>query len=30
VRRDPRAGCLPLCGDCLGRTTLATLDPQAD
>jgi CBS domain-containing protein len=30
VRRDPRASCLPLCGDCLGRTAMAALDPQAD
>jgi CBS domain-containing protein len=30
VRRDPRAGCLPLCTDCLGRTTLSALDPLAD
>jgi CBS domain-containing protein len=29
VRRDPRAGCLPLCVDCLGRTTIP-LDPLAD
>ena len=30
VRRDPRASCLPLCSDCLGRTALSPLDPQAD
>jgi len=31
VRRDPRAGCLPLCTDCLGRTrTELGWSPQAD
>ena len=30
VRRDPRAGCLPLCTDCLGRTAMPALDPLAD
>jgi CBS domain-containing protein len=30
VRREPRAGCLPLCVDCLGRTPTAALDPLAD
>jgi CBS domain-containing protein len=30
VRRDPRAGCLALCADCLGRTSLGPYDTLAD
>jgi CBS domain-containing protein len=30
VRRDPRAGCLALCADCLGRTSPGPYDSMAD
>jgi CBS domain-containing protein len=30
VRRDPRASCLPLCADCLGRTSTNGFDTPAD
>jgi predicted transcriptional regulator len=30
VRRDPRAGCLALCADCLGRTSPGVLGSLAD
>jgi hypothetical protein len=30
VRRDPRSGGIPLCADCLGRTSANALRRQAD